>query len=340
MNANVAGAHQRRSVSLVVPALNEADNVPRLMERLRHLHDTYPHHDFELVLVDDGSTDGTADVVESLVEPEDRVVVVRLARSFGSHYAITAGLTQCTGDSAIVMGADLQEPVSMIEAMLQRWDEGAEVVWGIRASRTGRSRVSEWASSLFSWAFARYAGLANYPAEGPSGVLIDRAVIDAVGRLGEGNRNVYALIAWVGFDQQRIYYDQDPRVVGSSHWTKRKMLALAIDSFVQFSSTPLRVSSTAGMTIAGLGVIYALVLVVRWIAGVDTPTGWPTVIVLVLVLGGVQLFMIGVMGEYMWRGVAETRRRPLYVMRDIVVHVPQSRASESDPGETGRYEDA
>ncbi len=314
-------------ISIVVPALNEAANVPGLVERYRDLLRAHPDCKFELVLVDDGSTDGTADLLMRSVSDADHVTAIRLSRSFGSHYAISAGLAECHGDAAIVLGADLQEPPELISDFISNWETGSDVVWGVRRSRVGRSRLDELASTTFSWLFTRFANLANYPPEGPSGVLIDRIVVDEVVRLPERNRNTLALIAWLGFDQTQVYYDQQERVHGASRWTKRKMIKLALDSLIQFSSTPLRVCSAAGLILAGLGALYALILVVRSLMGVNTPAGWPTVLVVVLIVGGTQLAMIGIMGEYLWRGVEESRNRPLYVVRDILHSDPQDRGS-------------
>ncbi len=151
-----------------------------------------------------------------------------------------------------------------------------------------------------------------------------------MGRLPERNRNVLALIAWLGFTQARVDYDQAARRHGVSRWTRRTMFKLAVDTWIQFSSMPLRVSSFAGVTVAFLGIVYALVLIIRSLAGVTTPAGWPTVLVIVLVLGGTQLTMVGVMGEYLWRSVEESRGRPLYVIRDVQV------AGSSAPSATGR----
>jgi dolichol-phosphate mannosyltransferase len=269
------------------------------------------------VLVDDGSTDETADLTLKLADGRDRVTVVRLARSFGAHYAISAGLAQCAGDCAVVFGADLQEPPSLLASFIAEWENGVDVVWGVRRTRTGRSGVHEIISKSFSTLFTRYAHLANYPPEGPSGVLVDRSVIDELVRLPERNRNVLALIAWLGFTQSRVEFDLQERRHGESRWTRGKMIKLATDSLIQFSSMPLRLFSVTGVVVAAIGILYAIFLVARSLVGVSTPTGWPTVIVIVLVLGGTQLTVAGVMGEYLWRGVEESRGRPLYVVRDV-----------------------
>lgn len=331
------GDNPRRArplVSVVVPALNEADNVPGLLKRYGQFSIEHPGYDFELILVDDGSTDGTADRLMELAPPEEKITVIRLARSFGSHYAISAGFNRAAGDCAVVFGADLQEPPSLLADFLSGWENGSDVVWGIRRTRTGRSMMAEVTSKSFSVIFTRFANLANYPPEGPSGVLLDRGVIDEVVQLPERNRNVLALIAWLGFTQTRVEYDQEPRRHGQSRWTRSKMIKLAVDSLLQFSSMPLRTCVYSGLTVAAAGIVYALVLVVRALIGVSTPSGWPTVLVVLLLLGGMQLILIGVMGEYLWRAVEEVRSRPLYVVRDVHTNdgQPPLRAPRRRPG--------
>lgn len=320
------GGHGRL-VSVVVPALDETDNVPGLLARLIRVGELNPDVRFELVLVDDGSTDGTARRVHELGPADMEITTVELARTFGSHQAITAGLRVCRGDCAIVLGADGQEPESLVGDFLAAWEAGSDVVWGVRSSRT-RSWSSEIPSRLFSYLFTRYADLANYPPEGPSGMLIDRAVISELNKLEESNRNVMALVAWLGYRQTRVAYDQLPREHGGSRWTRRKMIKLAVDSLIQFSSMPLRLCTFTGLGVALAGLAYATVLLGRALAGVDTPSGWPTILVVVLVLGGIQLTVVGIMGEYLWRAVEEVRRRPLYVVRQV--------RSNRRPGDWGR----
>ncbi|GAB4046349.1 glycosyltransferase family 2 protein [Catellatospora paridis] len=308
---------RRPLVSIIVPALNEADNVAALIKRYCQFPVENPDYDFELVVIDDGSVDGTAQRVVDLAPPEERVTVVRLSRNFGSHYATSAGFANCAGDCAIMLGADLQEPASLIADFLANWRAGSEVVWGIRRLRVGRSALAELQSKAFSWLFAKFTDLKNYPAEGPSGVLVDRIVIDELNKMEEQNRNTLALVAWLGFTQTRVSYDQEPRRNGESRWTRRKMIKLAVDSLIQFSSMPLRACTYTGITVALLGLAYALLLIGQNIAGTQTPSGWPTILVIMLFIGGAQLAMIGIMGEYLWRGVEESRRRPHYVLRSV-----------------------
>lgn len=331
-------AARRSMVSIVVPALDEVENATGLIKRYRDFKELHPAYAFELVVVDDGSTDGTADKLCELAMPDDQLTLVQLSRSFGSHYAITAGFSRCNGDCAVVVGADLQEPVELLEQLLSHWQNGSDVVWGVRRSRAS-SKIRTATSKLFSWMFTRFANLPSYPPEGPSCMLIDRVVVDAVLEMPERNRNLFALVAWLGFNQSRLTFDLVGREHGASRWTTRKMIKLAVDSLLQFSVFPLRFASLCGLILAFIGLLYAVLLVVRGLLGVVTPSGWPTVIVVVLVIGGAQLLIVGIMGEYMWRGLDESRNRPLYVIRDVRVSDPSSTNANSRPRRGIRFTD-
>jgi polyisoprenyl-phosphate glycosyltransferase len=301
-------------VTVVYPVLNEADGAPMLADRMARLVDINPEYEFEFVVVDDGSTDSTTEILRRTIRPTIDLRIVTLARNFGSHAALSAGLDAARGNCAILLGADLQEPETLVSDFLAAWSAGSEVVWGVRNQRKVESLSSRAASVLFSRLFTKYADLENYPSEGPSGVLCDRAVIDVVQDLNERNRNLYGLIAWVGFKQTRVKFEQNERQVGQSKWTTRKLVKLALDSLVQFSSAPIRLMSYVGILFASVGFLYATILIGRAAFIQRGPAGWTSVIVAVMVIGGVQLLMLGLLGEYLWRGVDETRQRKLYVV--------------------------
>lgn len=318
-------------VSVIVPLLNEAENASALADHLCLVATSNPQYSFEVVAVDDGSTDDTIELLTFALAGRLPSTSVRLSRNFGSHYAISAGLAHCRGDAAVILGADLQEPLTLVSEFLSSWESGAEVVWGIRRSRSERGLGAQ-VSRIFSRLFNRYSEIDGYPAEGPSGVLIARAVIDQVNRLKERHRNVLGLIAWVGFDQARVEYDQLPRSAGTSKWTTGKLIKLAMDSFVQFSHTPIRLAGLLGASISALGFLYAVFLTVNAFVAGTAPEGWTTVIVVLLVLGGIQLLVLALFGEYLWRATDETRDRPVFVVKDVKVTrvEPASPRSEHD----------
>ena len=319
----------RKLVSVLYPVLNEEENARDLAERMLVLTQGNPAYAFEFVVVDDGSTDNTAAVLRQSIAPGIVLRIITLARNFGSHAAISAGLELVAGDAVIILGADLQEPPELVTDFLTLWEAGWETVWGIRRERKVPSWKSRLASAVFSKLLYRFSELKTYPPEGPSGALCDREVIDAVLAMPERNRNIYGLIAWVGFRQTRCEFDQAERRAGRSKWTTSKLIKLAIDSFVQFSATPIRFMSYAGMTFAGAGFLYALVLAVRGVFSSRAPEGWTTVVVIVLLLGGLQLVMLGVLGEYLWRGVHEARERPLFIARKPAPDLPPTTASSA-----------
>lgn len=305
---------ERKLVSIIFPVLNEVDSVQALAARMSLIASANDRYDFEFVVVDDGSTDGTVEALRPIMDPKLCLRTITLSRNFGSHAAISAGFEAARGDAVVIHGADLQEPENLVENFLAKWETGFDTVWGVRTSRGVPSLKSRVASVLFSKLLYRFSELKTYPPEGPSGALCSREVVEAVLAMPERNRNVYGLIAWVGFRQTRCEYQQQERKAGQSKWTTSKLIKLAIDSFVQFSSAPIRLMSYAGIGFAGLGFIYALFLAIRAAFSSRGPEGWTTVVVIVLVLGGLQLVMLGVLGEYLWRGAHESRERPLFVV--------------------------
>ncbi len=304
-------------VSIVIPVFNESENIDALLTRLLDIERENPAYLFEFIAVDDGSRDDTLRLLQGAVADQPNLTVVELSRNFGSHSAITAGMSAATGNCVAVLGADLQEPITLVGSFLEAWENGSDIVWGVRESRSGEAGVSPYLSSLFTRLLTGAAHLDGYPEEGPSGVLCDRRVIEAVLSMPERNRNVLGLIAWSGFSQSRVAFELSPRNAGSSKWTMRKKIKLAVDSFVQFSFTPIRVLAAIGGIVALLGFAYAAFLIVRSLVFSVSVPGWTTVVVLVLIIGGLQLVMLGVLGEYLWRNVDETRHRPLFIVKSV-----------------------
>jgi dolichol-phosphate mannosyltransferase len=306
----------RKLISVVVPMYNEAENVEALATRFSEMTTSHPRYAFELVAVDDGSVDSTAASLATHIQPGLSATIIELARNFGSHQAVSAGLDHAQGDCAIVLGADLQEPPDLVDRFIVCWEEGHDVVWGIRHRRAQKG-LATFLSRAFSKLFHRYSDIKTYPVEGPSGVLVTRAVLEQLSGLPERNRNIYGLIAWLGFRSTEVRYSQEPRRAGVTKWTRRKLMRLAVDSFVEFSSAPLKLAAMFGASIAAIGFAYAIFLALRAALVGSAPEGWTTVTVLLLVLGGIQLLMLGVVGEYLWRTTDEARRRPVYVVRRV-----------------------
>ncbi|WP_030104691.1 glycosyltransferase family 2 protein [Actinoalloteichus caeruleus] len=306
----------RRLVSLVVPACDEAANAPGLVAFYRQVRNSFPDLDFELVVVDDGSEDGTAQAVVDQLGPGDIARVAVLSRNFGSHAAVTAGFQLCRGDAAITLSADLQEPLSAVADFLAGWRSGHDIVWGVRRVRSVRRGPSNLSALVFSWLLRRLGQIPNIPEEGPSQVLVSRAVLDVLARMPERNRNIMGLVAWVGFAQATITFDQRPRPAGTSKWTTSRKIKLALDSFVAFSYAPMRAAMVVGAVLGAVGVLLGASVVLT-APLTELPVGWPLVIAVMCVIGGGQLAFLGLLGEYLWRAGDDGRGRPVFVVDEV-----------------------
>jgi glycosyltransferase involved in cell wall biosynthesis len=298
-------------ISVVTPAYNEALNLPMMHERLQAVLGAGV--DWEWIIIDDCSRDDTFGVAEKLAEADGRIRALRFSRNFGSHTATICGLEYARGRCAIAMAADLQDPPETIPALLSGWRAGNNVVWAVRASRDGESRSTILFSQFYYWLMRKVAGLKEMPATGADFVLLDRPAIDAICRFREQNTSFFALVTWMGFRQISISYEKQARLHGRSGWTVRKKIKLIIDSLTSFTYQPIRWMSLMGLTVSMLGVVYAAVLLLNAVLG-SPAQGWTSLMVVVLFLGGGQMFMLGVLGEYIWRGLDESRQRPRYLI--------------------------
>lgn len=300
-------------ISIVVPVFNEELNLRGLHEAVTKVMHEIGEYDWEFVFVDDGSRDGSFALLETLRAGDSSVRALRFPRNFGSHVAIAAGIDHCRGESAIIMAADLQDPPALIPEFIAKWRQGHDVVWG---ARTGRDdgRLRAWAMGRFYSMVRRFA-IPTYPRGGTgSFCMISRPVIAAFRTLTEHNRLTFGLIAWAGFRETQVPYHRPNRLAGSSSWTLRQMVKAAIDTFVSFSSLPIRAISYFGLFVSGLSFLFGFyVLVNKVVFGAGVP-GWASVMLAVTLLGGVQLVMIGVLGEYLARILDEARARPLYII--------------------------
>jgi len=299
-------------LSIVVPIFNEAQNLPLLYQRLSHTMQDL-EADWEWIAVDDHSADESFAVLSEIAGRDPRIRVIRLARNCGSHTAITCGLQHASGDCAVVLAADLQDPPEMIQQLLSEWRLGKQVVWAVREQREGETLITRGLARAFYFIMRHIVGLREMPATGADYLLIDRRVIDGFRQFGECNVSVMALIGWMGFHQTTIPYTKQARASGRSGWTLEKKLKLAVDSITSFTYLPIRLMSYVGATVALLGFMYAGVAISLALRG-HSMQGWASLMVIVLVLGGIQMLMMGVLGEYLWRALDESRRRPRYLI--------------------------
>jgi dolichol-phosphate mannosyltransferase len=298
-------------VSVVAPMLNEEGTARIFCERVRVTLDGLP---WELVVVDDGSADGTPAILAELAAADERVKVVTLSRNFGHQTAITAGLDHAAGDAVVMIDSDLQDPPELIPTMIEHWRAGSDVVYATRTDREGESRfkltTARWFYSIMGW-------LSDVPLAPNSGDfrLLDRRALDALLTMRERNRYLRGMTSWVGFTQTALPYTRDARHAGTTKYPIRKMVHFALDAIASFSNVPLQLATVAGFVCAALAFLAVPVAIGFRIFGQFLP-GITTTVVAVLLLGGIQLMAIGLIGEYVGRIYDEVKRRPLYVVRE------------------------
>jgi glycosyltransferase involved in cell wall biosynthesis len=307
--------------SLVLPACDEAETIPEL---LRRLHDVLDRLDgsAEVVFVDDGSVDATYDLLADASRSDPRFRVVQLSRNFGHQAAITAGLEFARGRAAIIMDADLQDPPEVILELAAKWREGYEVVYAVREDRPGDSVFKRASASVFYAALRRMSDI-DVPVRVGDFRLVDRRALEAFLSMRESNRYVRGMFGWIGFRQVGVPYRRDPRYAGRSKYGLRKMFRLAFDGLVGFSTAPLRMALKLGFALAALSLLSGIAAIALKLAGAYVVPGWASLTVAVTFLGGVQLWMIGVMGEYVGRIQDEVRQRPLYIVRQTEGFTPR-----------------
>lgn len=305
----------RPLISVVAPCLNERECVPLFVAAVRDILDRETY-DLEIVLVDDGSTDGTWDCICEAADADARVRGVRLSRNFGHDAAITAGMDAARGDAIITMDADLQHPPAMIPKLLAAWTEGADVVLGVRQHTPDASVGKRTTSAAYYWLLNRLGGIRLEP-NAPDFRLVSRQVADALKQCGERARLVRGLITWLGFSVVTVPFDAAPRAAGESKFTPFKMMHKGLTGLLAFSTVPLRVATLLGFTVVVFSLLYFLVAMYAFVTGADTVRGWTSLIATVLLLGGMQLLCIGILGEYIARTFEEVKARPIYVVRDL-----------------------
>lgn len=301
-------------LSVVIPMRNEAANINALFKRLGAVF-AGMDETFEVICINDGSIDDTEQRLLEKMKIFSALKVISLSRGFGKERALSAGLDHASGDAVVMLDADLQTPPEAIPEFIKKWREGYDVVYGVRNHRPGESALRAYFSNLFYKLFNRVSDT-HIPQNSGDFRLMDRRVVDVICLLPESNRFMKGLFAWVGFRQIGIHYDQSMRMAGNTKWNLWRLWNFALDGITGFSTLPLRLWSYIGVTIAMAAIIYALYLIIKtMVLGIDVP-GYASLMVIVLFLGGIQLITLGVLGEYMGRMYRETKRRPVYVVRE------------------------
>lgn len=304
----------RRLVSIVSPCYNEAEVIDLFYEELRRVVDGLPEYDFELILVDDGSADRTLEALNRIAEWDRRVRVASFSRNFGHQIALTAGLDFATGDAVIMMDSDLQHPPSLIPQLIRRWREGHDIVSAVRDDTEGVSIYKKASSRAFYW-LINALGAVHIPHGAADFCLVSRRVARALHGMRERHRFLRGMIAWSGFSRALVPYRAAARAAGQSKYTLVKMLGMALDAILSFSTVPIRLAARVGVLITGLGFAYlAWNLIKAFVTGQMAP-GWASLIAVTMILGGSQLMFIGLIGQYLARVFEELKGRPMYILK-------------------------
>lgn len=302
-------------MSIIVPVYNEETNIQPFYEAITAVLDQLDMN-AEIIFVDDGSIDSSYKIIETLALKDNKIKSLRFSRNFGSHAAVSAGLRHAGGDAVVMISVDLQDPPTLINDFIKRWRQGYQVVWGVRESRDDPFMKKMLAK--YFYALIRRIALPDYPRQGMDFGLLDRFVVDTINKFEEANRIMPPLLIWAGFKQSQILYHRGARYSGKSKWSLAERIKASIDIIVSFSYLPIRLMSYLGMVISLFSFLFAIYLIgIRVFYGLGGP-GWPSVMVTVLFIGGVQLTMLGILGEYIWRTSDQVKGRPLYIIMEQI----------------------
>lgn len=310
-------------LTIVSPFLDEEQNLPLMYERIVKVMEAQPE-DFELIFVDDGSSDGSVPWVKSKAKEDPRVKLIRLSRDFGHQMGITAGLDHASGDAAVIIDSDLQDPPEVIAELLAKWREGYEIVYAVRRSRAGETWLKKASAAAFYRLFHHLAGV-KVPMNAGEFRLIDRKVVDALRGIRELHRFLRGLTCWTGFSQCPVLYDRAARHSGRTKYPMWQLIRLSWDALTSFSGAPLRWMMGIGLLISAAGMLFALRVVLGKMFGWgENVPGWTSIMAFMLFLGGIQLVSLGLLGQYVSRIYEESKKRPLYVVWESVGFQGQS----------------
>ena len=305
----------KKLISILIPAYNEEEVLPMLMERLGKLAHENSSYDFEFLFINDGSRDNTLELIKKYAASDKRISYVNFSRNFGKEVEMCAGFDFVKGDAAVIIDADLQDPPELIPQMIEYWEQGYDDVFARRRSRAGESILKKQTSR---WYYKILQSSTRIPIQVDTGDfrLLDRRCIEALRSFRESERYTKGMFSWIGYKKKEILYDRDPRAAGETKWNYAKLINLAIDGITSFTTAPLRISSFIGAIISLIAFVYIIYLLLRPLFGVPTVPGYASTMAVILFMGGVQLLSIGIIGEYVGRIFNETKNRPLYLVEE------------------------
>lgn len=304
-----------KKISIIIPAYNEEEALPALMERITKFADDTKDYDFEFLFVNDGSKDRTIELIKEYREKDKRVCYVDFARNFGKETAMKAGIDYATGDAVVFLDADLQDPPEIITEMIKYWEEGYDDVYAQRKSRKGETWMKKFTSKMY---YKILQDLTNVPIQKDTGDfrLLDRRCVNALKVMNESQRNSKSMFSWIGYKKKAIFYDRDPRVAGKTKWNYSKLINLAIDGITSFTTSPLRISTFIAIPTFLVLFVYFIYVVAKSFIVHQPIQAFQATILLILFFSGIQIMLFGIVGEYLGRIFNETKNRPLYLVNE------------------------
>lgn len=304
-----------KKVTILIPAYNEEESIPFLKKRVEELINKIKDYEFEILLINDGSSDKTLELIKKWREEDSRISYVDFSRNFGKETAMIAGFDYSTGDCVIIIDADLQDPPELIPDMLKYWEEGYDDVYARRKSRKGETWLKKFTSKMY---YKVLQSLTNVPIQKDTGDfrLLDRRCVNALMKMRESQRCSKSMFSWIGYKKKEILYDRDPRVAGKTKWNYKKLVDLAIDGITSFTTSPLRISTYLCIPTFAALVIYFIYVIIKAIVTSTAIQAFQATILLILFFSGIQIMLFGIIGEYLGRIFNESKNRPLYLVNE------------------------
>lgn len=304
-----------KKISVLIPAYNEEEVLEPLYIRLGKLANDNKKYDFEFLFINDGSRDKTLEIIKDYANSDNRVSYINLSRNFGKEIAMIAGLDHVTGDATVIIDADLQDPPELIPEMIKYWEKGYDDIYAKRNSRNGETWFKKTSSK---WFYQILQKTTSIPIQIDTGDfrLLDRRCVEALKQIRESQRYTKGMFSWIGYKKKEIIYDRDPRAAGGTKWNYFKLFNFAIDGITSFTTAPLRISSFLGFIISLIAFVFIIIIVTKTLLFGDPVTGYPSLMAVVLFLGGIQLISLGIIGEYIGRIFNEVKQRPLYFIEE------------------------
>lgn len=314
----------KKLITIMIPAYNEEVVLPQLFTRLDNLAKKITDYDFEFLYVNDGSRDGTMDIIKQQSKKDSRISYVNLSRNFGKEIAMIAGLDHVKGDATVIIDADLQDPPELIPKMIKYWQEGYDDIYAKRNVREGETWFKMFTANSFYWLMNKLtrSQLITIPSNTGDFRLLDRRCVDALKQMRESERYTKGMYSWIGFHKKEITYNRDPRAAGTAKQNYRKLFDLAFSGITSFSTTPLKIASFLGLLVSLTAFVFIIVVIIKTLIFSDPVAGYPSLMAVILFLGGVQLLSIGIIGEYVGRIFIEVKQRPLYFIEETHESIP------------------